>query len=128
MIIELGPPVSKSSTRISKFYNSTDSEHKLHKTRIENWHSIGFELEFPWMETYSQVITTAPCSTNSMMGSLKVLAVLYTHFQSLATILETFISLKLYKCSQNLHPASYYQIPIKTNHSLFNRLQTLQTY
>ena len=53
MVIELGPPVPKSSTRISKFYNPTDSEQKLHKTRIENWLYIGFELEFPWMETYS---------------------------------------------------------------------------
>ena len=51
-VIELGPPVSESSTRISKFYNPTDSEHKLHKTRIENWLSIGFELEF-WLGTYS---------------------------------------------------------------------------
>ena len=47
MVIELGPPLSESATKISKFYNHTDSEHKLHKTRIENWLSIGFELEFP---------------------------------------------------------------------------------
>ena len=53
MVIELGRPVSESSTRISKFYNPTDFEHKLHKTRIENWLSIGFELEFPWLGTYS---------------------------------------------------------------------------
>ena len=43
-VIELGPPVLESSTRISKFYDPTDSEHKFHKTRIENWLSIGFEL------------------------------------------------------------------------------------
>ena len=75
--------MSESSTRISKFYNPTDSEHKLHKTRIENWLSIGFELEFP----EPIVITTTPCSTYNMMGSLKVL---YTHLQSLVLILETF--------------------------------------
>ena len=34
MVIKLGPPmqVLESSTRISKFYDSTDSEHKFHKT------------------------------------------------------------------------------------------------
>ena len=32
---ELGTPVSESSTKISKFYDPTDSEHKLHKTRIK---------------------------------------------------------------------------------------------
>ena len=53
MVIELGPPLSGSSTKISKFYNHNDSEHKLHKTRIENWLSIGFELEFPWLGAYS---------------------------------------------------------------------------
>ena len=37
----------ESSTKILKFYDPTDSEHKLHKTRIENWLSIGFELEAP---------------------------------------------------------------------------------
>ena len=45
-VIELGPLVSESSTKTSKFYDPTDSEHKLDKTRIENWLSIGFELEF----------------------------------------------------------------------------------
>ena len=34
--IELGPPVSESSTKISKFHAPTDSEHKFHKARIEN--------------------------------------------------------------------------------------------
>ena len=47
-----GPPVSESSTRISKFYGPTDSEHKFDKTRIKNWLSISFKLEFPWLETY----------------------------------------------------------------------------
>ena len=39
---KLGPLVSEPSTRISKFYDPTDSEHKFHKARIENWLSIGF--------------------------------------------------------------------------------------
>ena len=51
--IELGPPVSKSSTKISKFYDSTDSENKFHKTRIKNWLSIDFEMGSPWLRTYS---------------------------------------------------------------------------
>ena len=33
--IELGPPVLKYSTRISKFYDPNDSEHKFDKTRIK---------------------------------------------------------------------------------------------
>ena len=85
MVIELGPPTSESSTGISKFYNPTDSEHKLHKTRIENWLSIGFELEFPSGEP--TVITTTPYSTYSMMRSLKVL---YSHLQGLVLNLKTF--------------------------------------
>ena len=52
IVIELGPTVLESSTRISKFYNRTEFEQELHKTRIENWLLIGLELEFPWMETY----------------------------------------------------------------------------
>ena len=52
MIFELGLPVLEFSTRISKFYDPFDSEHKLHKTRTENRLSIGFELESPWLETY----------------------------------------------------------------------------
>ena len=43
-VIELGPPVSESSTRISKFDGSIDSEHKFNKTKIENWLPIGFNL------------------------------------------------------------------------------------
>ena len=74
----------ESSTRISRFNNPTDSEHKLHKTRIENSLFIGLNWNSPdWEPT---VITTTPCSTNDMMG----LKVLHTHLQSLATILESF--------------------------------------
>ena len=47
MVIELVSPVSESSTRFSKFYDPTDSEHKFHKTRIEYCLSIGFELGSP---------------------------------------------------------------------------------
>ena len=35
MAIELGEPVSKSSTRISKFYTPADSEHKFDKTETK---------------------------------------------------------------------------------------------
>ena len=70
--IELRPPVSDSSTRISKFYNPTDSERRLHETRIENWLSIGFELDSPpWLGNYSHANYTM--LSFSMMGSLKVL-------------------------------------------------------
>ena len=51
--IEFELPVSESSTRISKFYDPTDSEHKFHKMRIENSLSIGFELGSPSLRIYS---------------------------------------------------------------------------
>ena len=47
MAIELGPPMSESSSRISKFYDPTDSKYKFHQTRIENWLTIGLELGSP---------------------------------------------------------------------------------
>ena len=40
-------PVSESSTRISKFYEPVDSEHKFYKTRIENWLPVGHEMGSP---------------------------------------------------------------------------------
>ena len=46
ILIELGPPVLESSTRISYFYSPTDSENKFHKTGIENCLPIGFGLGF----------------------------------------------------------------------------------
>ena len=45
---------SWTATWISKFYDPTDSEHKFHKIKIENWLSTGFEMEYPWLGTYSQ--------------------------------------------------------------------------
>ena len=45
--VELGPSVSESSTKISKFHAPTDSEHKFHKARIKNWSPIEFKLGFP---------------------------------------------------------------------------------
>ena len=45
--IELRPPVSESLTKILKFHAPTDSEHKFHKARIENWSPIEFKLGFP---------------------------------------------------------------------------------
>ena len=44
MVIEPTPPVSESSTKILKFYASTDSEDKFDKIGIENWLPIGFSL------------------------------------------------------------------------------------
>ena len=41
--IELGPPVSESSTKISKFHAPTDSEHKFHKVRIENSYNSSWD-------------------------------------------------------------------------------------
>ena len=38
---------------ISNFYDFTDSEHKFQRTKIENWLSIGFGLEYHWLRTYS---------------------------------------------------------------------------
>ena len=56
-----------------------------YKTRIKNCLSIGLKLGTPDLEP--TVITTTLWSTYSMMGSLKLL---YTHLQSLGTILEIF--------------------------------------
>ena len=36
MVIELRPPVSESSTKILKFYATTDSEHEIYKVGIKN--------------------------------------------------------------------------------------------
>ena len=41
---KLGPPVLESSARISKFYASTDSEHKFNETEIENWRPKVYNL------------------------------------------------------------------------------------
>ena len=49
---ELEPPVSESSIKISKFHAPTDSEHKFHKTRTENWPPLEFKLEFPWLRIH----------------------------------------------------------------------------
>ena len=57
--VELRPPMSESSTKISKFYAHSDSEHKFHKARIEIWLPIGFKLRYPWLVT---------CSYNHRLG------------------------------------------------------------
>ena len=57
MVIELGPPMSVSSTKISKFHALTDSEHKFHKVKIKNWLPIGFQVGVPLLGTR--------CSTNN---------------------------------------------------------------
>ena len=65
-VVELRPSVSESSTGSQTFYTPTDSEHKFHKTGIENWLPIGFNLAF--------ITTTLWSTTNG-----KNLKVLYTH-------------------------------------------------
>ena len=45
--IELGPAVSESSTKISKFHAPAASEYQFHKVRIENWPPIEMKLDFP---------------------------------------------------------------------------------
>ena len=50
---KLGPPVLESSARISKFYASTDSEHKFNKTKSQNWLLIGYNLGSSWLGTGS---------------------------------------------------------------------------
>ena len=47
MVIKLGPPVPASSTKNSKLYAPTDSEHEFFKVEIENWLPIRFELRSP---------------------------------------------------------------------------------
>ena len=49
MVIEFGRPMPESSTKISKFHALTNSQHKFHKARIENWLPIRFELGSPWL-------------------------------------------------------------------------------
>ena len=101
-VIELGPPVSKSSTRISKFYAPTDSEQKFHKTGIENWLPIGFERKLA-------VATNTLCSTANGKG----LKVLYTHSQLLEQPWRHFTSLKLCNCGSSQNPGV-----TKGNHQL----------
>ena len=44
-----------SLTRISKFYDPSDSEHKFHKMGIKNWLSMDFELASLWLQTCSSL-------------------------------------------------------------------------
>ena len=52
-VSELGPPVTESSTRISKFYAPAISEHKFYKTGNENCLPIGFNLGSPWLGSHN---------------------------------------------------------------------------
>ena len=77
-VIELGPPVSESSTRISKFYDPTDTgNRKLAIHRV--WTGVPMNGE-------PKVITTTSSSTYNK-DSLKLL---YTHPQGLRITLKTF--------------------------------------
>ena len=68
--------MSESSTRMSMFHDPTDSEQKFHKTRIENWLSIGFELGIPWLRIYSHNhYTMHGLLLISWMRSLKLLSI-----------------------------------------------------
>ena len=49
MVMELGPPLSKSFTNISRFYVPTDSEHKFHKAGNLVTHRI--QTRDPWLRT-----------------------------------------------------------------------------
>ena len=96
-VIELGPPVSEFSTRISTFYGPTDSKHKLYKTRVKNWLSIGSELGSPRLGT---------CSHNhqhhvQLRRWWGVLKFYIPIFKVLEQSWRPFTSLKLCKCSQN---------------------------
>ena len=51
-------PVLESSTRSRNFMSSTDSKHKFHKTEIEIWPSIGFNLGSSWLGTLSHNLST----------------------------------------------------------------------
>ena len=64
--MKLGLPVSESSTRTSKVYVPTGTEHKFNKMGIENW--------FVWdrLDLEPAVITNTLCSTTNG-GSLKVI-------------------------------------------------------
>ena len=91
MAIELEPPVSKSSTGSRNFYlPPTDSEHKFHKTGIENWLPIGFNLEIIII-----IITTVG----------ERLKVLYSHPKSLRITLETYHKPKTAQVLSNPTPS-----------------------
>ena len=65
-----------------------NSENNFHEMRMKIWQTIDVELGSFWLITYSHNhFTTSPCSTYSVMGSLKLW---YNHLQSICTILETF--------------------------------------
>ena len=122
-----------SSTKISKLYTSTDSEHKFHKTgnRKLATHMIWTRVSVIGNRSYNHRVGThwvgVPSSTNN--GKSKKITT------RIHIVLEPpwrhFTSLKLWKCSQILHPSprvASTSIKIKTNHHWLNNLQTLHTY
>ena len=68
---KLEPPVLKSSIKISKFHAPTDSEHKFHKARIENWPPIAFKLGFPWLRIHRHNYDWNPLSGSPTTGNSK---------------------------------------------------------
>ena len=105
-IIGLGPPVPEHSTRISKFYDDTDSEHKFLK--ISNWDSPVWE---------PADVSATPCSTYSFIDSVKF-------YRPTFKDLQQPWRLKLYMWSQNPHPVSRIVLSSKPNRHLLNHLQT----
>ena len=77
-VTELGPSVSESSTRITKFYTSIDSEHKVHKMEIKNgiWtvarpgtSSTDTSLRIHPRQTVGRLMNTYPTESNSTRQS-----------------------------------------------------------
>ena len=124
--VELRPPMSESSTKISKFYAHSDSEHKFHKARIEIWLPIGFKLRYPWLVT---------CSYNHRLGICWVGVPRREPAVQLlmeGSLIKHFTSLKLWKRSQIPQPSPRVTLTLnksrtKTNHHWLNHLQTLDT-
>ena len=57
-VIEVRPSVSESSTRITKFYVPTASEHKFRNTGIKNWLLPGIELVSTTTILYSTAVNS----------------------------------------------------------------------
>ena len=99
------------STRISKFYELIDSEHKFLKTRIENWLSIGFEVGFFWLRIYCHNHYTMLNIWHEVWWRvlnfyIPIFKVLWQPWRLLGQSWRPFTFLKLCKRSQNPHPAS----------------------
>ena len=93
--------MSESSTSILKLYVPTVSEHKLHKTGIENGHPLNSIYDRLYWENV--LITTNLCST----ANDEVLKVLHTHSESLGITLETLHYSETVQKFPNRTPITY---------------------